>query len=155
LILISKKTGIQFKREADSWNNLMEKMDQGSIDLLPAISRTSERAERYHFTPAYHKIGEYVFAKDDETFDPKKVEQKTFALVKGYSSVDRIKKAYPDVKILEFDTIDGAITAVVTGKADYIYDSLSSISNKLKELLIDTMNLKMLRKVVWLCKMLL
>ncbi len=140
LDLIAKKTGLHIEREVDSWSALMQKTDAGTIDLLPAISVTPERQNKYLFTPGYQKIDEYVFARDSEHFNPQNVGDKTFALLKGYSSVERLKQAYPDVKILLFDSLDEAINAVVTGKADYLYDSLSSISQKLKEQLIDTVH---------------
>ncbi len=140
LDLIAKKTGLHFEVEVDAWNRLMQKMDTGKIDLLPAINRTEARAEKYNFTPVYHTIHEYVFARDGEHFDPANMKEKTFALVKGYSSIVRLKKSYPDVHILEFNSSDETINAVITGQADYLFDSLSSISGKLKELLIDNIH---------------
>jgi len=35
LQLISDKTGLEFQIEPDSWNNLIQKIDRGDIDLIP------------------------------------------------------------------------------------------------------------------------
>jgi two-component system sensor histidine kinase EvgS len=50
LELISRKTGLKFEVETDSWNNLIQKIDNGEIDLLPAVYYSEERGEAYNFS---------------------------------------------------------------------------------------------------------
>jgi PAS domain S-box-containing protein len=134
LKLISHQTGLQFEIETDSFNNLIQKFGRGEIDLLPAVHYTRERDQTYNFTSKYHQVSEYFFARDDAgVSSPNNLSGKTIALVRGFTSINIIRKTYPDLEILEFDSVEQTISAVITYKADLLFESLANISYTLNQ----------------------
>jgi len=134
LQLVSAHTGLEFKVVPDIFSELLRKFDSGEIDLMPAIYENEERRENYNFTSKYHQVTEYIFARDDagvSTSDD--LPGKTVAMVRGFASVETLRKTYPDLNIAEFDSLDSAIDAVVTYEADLLFDSLATLTYTLRQ----------------------
>ncbi len=134
LELITEKTGLRFEIVTDSWSNLLSKLDAGKLDMLPAVYFTEERSQRYNFTTKYHQVTEYIFAREDVDVNSlRDISGKTIAMVKGFASIEKLKHHYSDVNILEVDSVDDAINAVVTYRAELMFDSLAALSHTLKQ----------------------
>lgn len=134
LNLIAAKTGLRFEIETDSWSNLPSKLDVGKLDMLPAVYYTEERNERYLYTEKYHQVTEYIFARHDvDIHSHQDIVKKTVAMVKGFASIDKLKNRYPDIDIVEYNSVDEAINAVVTYRADLLFDSITALSHSLKQ----------------------
>ncbi len=137
LQLISESTGLQFDVEIDSFSTLLQKIERGEIDLLPAVHYTSERAQTYHYTSKYHQVTEYFFSRSDAgVTSAADLRGNTIAIVRDYASKAIIRRAYPELKILEFDSVDETINAVVTYQAELLFGSLSNLSYTLNQLSI-------------------
>ncbi len=134
LKLISRRTGLQFVVETDSFDQLVKKFESGNLDLLPALYYDELRASNYHFTSKYHQAREYFFTRDDSGItSDENLSGKTIALVAGYISIDKVREAYPELSILEVDNVEEAINAVVTYKADLLFDTLALFSYTLRQ----------------------
>lgn len=106
----------------------------GEIDLLPALYYTEERDNTYNFSLKYHQVTEYFFARDDagvSTADD--LPGKTVAMLGGFASIETLRKAYPELTIIEFDSMDDAINAVVTHKADLLFDAIATLTFALRQ----------------------
>ena len=124
---------LRFEVEPHSFSELIRKLDEGEIDLLPALYYTEERDKTYNFSLKYHQVTEYFFARDDagvSTADD--LPGKTVAMLRGFASIETLRKAYPELTIIEFDSMDDAINAVVTYKADLLFDSLATLTHSLQ-----------------------
>lgn len=122
-------TGIKFEPKIDLWENLMRDALAGEITLLPAISFTKERAKQFVFSDYYTANTPYFFALADHNYHSiEDLIGKTVALPKGYSYISTILQNYPTLKILETKNLDGAVTALIEGRADLIVDSLSALN---------------------------
>ena len=134
LKLISQRTGLQFEVEIDSFDNLMQKLDRGDIDLLPAVHYNEERSRTFNYTSKYHQVSEYFFARDDAGAASRKdLSRKTIAMVRGFTSIPTLREAHPDLEVLEFDSVDETINAVVTYQADLLFESLATLSYTLSQ----------------------
>jgi PAS domain S-box-containing protein len=134
LQLISRQTGLQFEVETDSFDQLLRRFESGDIDLMPALYYDEERARTYHYTSKYHQVAEYFFARDDAgVTSAGDLPGKTVALIRGFTSIDKVRKTYPDLNILEVVSVDEAINAVVTYKADVLFDALALYSYTLRQ----------------------
>ncbi|MCZ6829734.1 MAG: transporter substrate-binding domain-containing protein, partial [Gammaproteobacteria bacterium] len=134
LKLIAQRTGLQFEVEIDSFDNLMQKLYRGDIDLLPAVHYNEERSRTFNYTSKYHQVSEYFFARDDAGVASRKdLSKKTIAMVRGFTSIPRLREAYPDLEVLEFDSVDETINAVVTYQADLLFESLATLSYTLSQ----------------------
>jgi len=65
LNVISERTGLQFQVETHSFNELLNKLRAGDVDLLPAVFYSEERSKFSNFTTKYHQLAQYIFARDD------------------------------------------------------------------------------------------
>jgi two-component system sensor histidine kinase EvgS len=134
LELISRQTGLKFEVELDSWNNLIQKINNGDIDLIPAIQYSEERGKAYNFSKKYLQVSEYVFAREDSgIISESDLSGRTAAMVRGFASIDILRQAYPELEILEFGSVDEAIEAVATNKADILFDALATLSFTLRQ----------------------
>jgi PAS domain S-box-containing protein len=128
--LISERTGLQFQVRIANWTRQLEALDNGDLDLLPAVFFNEERGQRYNYTAEYHLVFKYFFARDDVNVD-KSLAGKTVAMVKGFASVETVRASYPDAIILELESINDTIAAVVTRRADYLYESQTVLAYRL------------------------
>ncbi len=139
LKLISKKTGLKFKIQIDTWNNNLTKIKNEKIDLLGAVYYTKERNSFMNYTEAYFEMLDYFFIRDDlniKTID--ELNGKTVAIPKGYAHEEIIKKEFQKIHILHVDTFSQAIDSVLQKKADILFDTYASLSYVLKRNSINT-----------------
>jgi ABC-type amino acid transport substrate-binding protein len=134
LNVISERTGLQFQVETHSFNELLNKLRAGDVDLIPAVFYSEERSRFYNFTTKYHQLAQYVFARDDAgvTADDD-IAGKTAAIVRGFMAVDLLREAYPETEVVEYDSLDDAIDAVVTYRADLLFDSIATLNFTLRQ----------------------
>jgi len=133
LNIISNKLDIEFIPVVDTWFNLLEKIKQQEIQLLPVIYYSEERASYLHYSEPYQTMMGYVFIRDDVIIKTKEDWQdKTLAIPKSYSSLALIKTTFPNINIIEVDNISSAAKAVLENKADFLIDSYSVVNFFLK-----------------------
>ena len=130
LDLIEKKSGLDFKYDIDTWENLLEKTKQKNIDLLPALSKTSDREKYLLFTDKYITTRDYLITKKT-TKDITAVSDlsgKTVAIVNGYVQDEVFRKKYPNVKRYYVNSFLESLDAVITNKADFIVSNIAIIN---------------------------
>ncbi len=136
---VSKLTGLQFIPTFDSWPSLLNKLKTKKIDLLPALYYSKERDKVFHFTQPYQEMIDYFFVRDNlnakSTAD---LNGKTAAIPKGFLHLETIKSSYPDINILQVDSVMAAIESVIEGEADILIDAHPVISYLLKKYSITT-----------------
>ena len=129
LDIIEKKTSLKFEYDIDSWNNLLKKIKQNKIQLLPILKKTQKREEYLLFTRDYLTIRAYVYAlKDAEISNAKDLVGKTIAIPKGSSHEEYIEKNHPKVKVLTVKNVLEAIDAINTKKADFLISNIPIIN---------------------------
>ena len=134
LQLVSDHTGLRFEVEPDSFSKLLEKLGAGEIDLIPAIYFSEERSRSYNYTSKYHQVAEYFFARDDAGISTAAdLPGKTVAMLRGFASIQTLRNTYPDVNIIEYESLDDAIDAVVTHKADLLFDAIATLTFTLRQ----------------------
>jgi two-component system sensor histidine kinase EvgS len=139
LQLLSQKTGLKFHCIVDKWANNLKKMKTQQIDLLHAVYYTKERDTYMHYTKPYFEMLDYFFIRDDLNVTTlKDLDTKRVAMPKGYAHAEILKKEFPKIQIVTVDTFSDAIDAVLSNKADILFDTYASISYKLKQDKIST-----------------
>ena len=129
LHLISKRTGLKFNIIIDSWNNQLNNIKNNKLDLLPNIYYTDERSKYLDYSLSYFEMLNYFFIRDDlNVKDMKDLNGKTIAIPYGYAQIEVLKKEYPLIKIINFDTFSECIDAVLEKKADILLDAYASIN---------------------------
>jgi PAS domain S-box-containing protein len=113
-----------------TWTEVMEKARAGEIDILPCVVQTSDRSEFLLFTRPYLSFPTVVLTRDDAPFVNGVQDFKSgrVALIKGYATVDLLKRDYPDRDFYLADGIEEALRAVSKGKVDAFVGNLASIT---------------------------
>lgn len=136
LNIISEKLGIKFEVVPNlTWIEVLENAKNKKLDILPILTNTPQRSEYLLFTDDYVKIPQAIIARDDtekiENF--KDIKDKTLAVTKGYVDAELLPKKYPNLKIVEVDTLIDALKDIQTGKIDYAYGNLAVLNYYIKE----------------------
>ena len=133
LNLIGDQLNVQFVPVVDQWSNLIQKIKQNEIALLPVLYYSKERDQYLQYTKPYQTMMAYVFIRDDVTIKTKEDwKNKTLAIPRGYSSLEIIKLTYPNINIIEVDDLASAVSLVLEKKAEFLIDSYPVISFFLK-----------------------
>ncbi len=128
LKIISRKTGLKFSYNVDSWSNNLSLFKSKKLDAIANISYTPDRAPYTLYTEEYYKIPNVVFIRDnfsgyknlssligkkvgitrDVFFKEKLISTLTTGIVEYDSQDDMIRD-------LSFGKLDAVITSLVTG----------------------------------------
>jgi len=118
---IGKKLNVRFEWIGnDNFNDGMKSFQAGNADILSAVVLTDSRREVMNFTDSYISLNNVIFARDDAplfgTMDG--LYDYKVAQIRGFSLTEFIRRDYPDIKIVEVDSIAEALTLVTTGEVD-------------------------------------
>ncbi|MDC7242201.1 MAG: transporter substrate-binding domain-containing protein, partial [Spirochaetales bacterium] len=124
-----------------SWNEYLNMIRGGELDVMINIVRTPEREEFLSFTEPFIQYSPSIFIREDmeEIRSLEDLYGKRFALQEGYFYKDQIS-LHPEIEILPVKSTTEAVLAVSRGQADVMID-LMPIVNYLTETLLIT-NLK-------------
>ena len=133
--LITKELGIKINYiNGLSWSELLKALNNGSIDVLPAISKTVEREEYIKFSKSYIKLP-YVKVINGALSDSENsnLENKTIAVFKGSNVENALINEYPNIDLIYLKTVEEAIQKVSTGEVDVFIENLAVITYYLNE----------------------
>jgi len=131
--LVLEKTGLKVEYIKDSWNNLLNSFKEGEIDLLPATFYNKKREEFGLFTKEYYKVKEYIYTKSLNYNDLKNLNNKKIAIVKGYATIDKLKKKFPDIQIIETESLAQSVSLALNESVDALIDYHLVVENFLFE----------------------
>ncbi len=121
LQLVSEKTGIKFIPEPGlEWQDLLNGLKNQTLAVAAPVVQTIERDEYIIFSPAFISAPMVIMTRDDNGSikSPEDITQQTIALVKGYSSSERVVRDNPRIKKLWVTTPLEGLEAVSIGEAD-------------------------------------
>jgi len=131
----SKHYGLKYRAKAHRWSEDLELFKKGKIDLLPAVYYTKEREKWGFFIGPYFKVKNFLYARKDSkirSFD----EIKRLAIIKSYATIPQVKKKFPNIKIIQTNSLLESIEYVLKGKADALYEAQVVVEYTLKKNLI-------------------
>ncbi len=107
-----------------TWNELLNKLDKGIIDVLPDVAYSIERASFLDFTriPVLLSWVQIAVKPGGINNDLKNLDGKTLAVLKGSIQEgickDLESKLGMSIEVLSYDTYDDLVAAVENGQAD-------------------------------------
>ncbi len=127
--LIAKELGIEINYvNGLSWSELLEALNNGTIDVLPAISKTDEREAYIKFSKSYIKLPYVkVINAASPNSEVNNIENKTVAVFKGSNVENALINEYPNVNLVYLKTVVEAIQRVSTGEVDVFIENLAVI----------------------------
>ncbi len=116
-----------------NWGQVIEKVKAQEIDVLPAISKTAERAKYLNFTRPYLKFPYVIFTRSDSELitDIEELLDKRIVVEKNYANYEILRKQYPQIELLLVDNTQQALMALSMGSADAYMGNLATTSHVL------------------------
>lgn len=120
---IAKAEGLKTEIKVLPFNGIIPSLQAGSVDVAVAgITITKERLKNVNFSDAYYKSGLSVLVKEGspiKSFDD--LKGRVVATKKATSSVDYLAQhGISGEKVKQFQNIDAAYQALMTGGADAV-----------------------------------
>lgn len=113
-----------------SWPEVMDRARAQEIDVLPCISKSSERSKFLFFTKPYLSFPMVILTREDAPFinSVQDFEDGKVAVVKGYVTQELLERDHPNRKFYLAKDIDKALRDVSKGKVDAFVGNLASIT---------------------------
>lgn len=117
-----------------SWLQQLAAYKRGEIDVFAAMSPTTERRKQFLFSHPYISTPMILLTRDDIDFIAglHELSGKKVAVVKGYATTSYIKQDFPDIHIVEYDTLKQALYSVSEGKTDAAFDTLATATYNIR-----------------------
>ncbi|WP_320171238.1 diguanylate cyclase domain-containing protein [Maridesulfovibrio sp.] len=131
LKLISQKWGIDFQLvPTRTWTETLEKARSRECDILALAMSTPKREKYLKVTKPYIVIPLVIATTKDKPFiaDLPDVIHHQIGLTKGYAYIEFLRKEYPEMKIVEFETVHDGLAALEKGIIYGFIDNLDTIS---------------------------
>lgn len=118
--LAAKRAGLKIEFTFGQWDDLVGRIKQKKLDMLPGLVRTKERQEFILFTDSYFSSEDVIWTRDaeDEIRSEADLDGKTVVVEKGYSTHSRLEKSYPQIKLMVVETTLEALKALSQGHAE-------------------------------------
>lgn len=131
---IVKKLNLNVQYVPNKWSVLLENFKQNEIDVLPTTYYTKERATYGNFSRPYMDIKEQLYVKKDKNINSfEDLKNGSIAIVKAYGAIEKIRKKYPTIKIVEVDTLKKSVDMVLTNQVDAIFNTQFGIDSFLND----------------------
>ena len=115
--------------KTDSWSQSVEFAQQRKCDLLSLAASTPERKKYLNFTSPYLVFPHVLVTKTNSPFinNFTLLANKIIGIPKGYAHQDIIKKDYPDITVVEVETIKDGLQKVANGRLYGFIGSLNTV----------------------------
>lgn len=135
LDMISEATGLTFRyQKLPSGNITYEKLQQLKIDMVAGVesNETNKHASGIAMTEAYLHAEKVFVCKRGEVFRPD--NKMVIAIDSGSQTLEKvIRQQYPRFQILFCDSLEEALSALLSGKADAVLQNQYTIERLLSK----------------------
>ncbi len=146
--LIQKSLPISIKLiPTITWSQSLELAKQRKCDILSAAASTPQREKYLNFTKTYLKFPQVIATKMDEPFivDFKDIIHNKIGAKKGSSVVELIKIKYPNINLIEVNSVKEGLSKVNSGELYGFINTIATLRYSIVKYGI--LNLKVASKV--------
>lgn len=133
--LIAERTGLEFEIvPTTEWKASLEKAKSGDADAVSFLNKTEERSQWLLFTEPYFVDPNVLITREEHDYitSLSRYIDETMVLPEGTSIEERLRKDYPNLKIVIVSSEDEAIDYVEEKKADFTLRSLTMAAYVIK-----------------------
>ena len=119
--LFEQKLDIRFHRiHFTTWNEILNGLKDSEVDMAGAIQKTKEREEFLTFTRPFLEIPLVILCQSNynKELTEDQINKMTLACVKGYTSLEYVRKKYPGTRITECESDLSAILQTSLGHTE-------------------------------------
>ena len=121
LKLIESKLDVTFETNKKyDWNEALEAMKSGDVDIMSAIIRTPEREQFVNFTEPYFTTPTVIVTRKDTFFvgSMSSLNGKKVGLIKGYALSELIARDFPQIQVVDIESITEGLAKVESREID-------------------------------------
>jgi PAS domain S-box-containing protein len=129
--LISERLGIKMNLiKGLTWTQVMEKVRQQKIDIVPSVMKSPEREKDFHFTKPVFSTPIIIATRKDYTVVDglKNLKNNKVGVVKGYITEEILSNNFPGIKRITFNSLSEGLLALDEKQIDAFIDNLATIS---------------------------
>ena len=133
--LILEKLPINFEFiKGYTWIEYLEKLKNNELDIISNIVYTKKREKEYAFTKnSIFDIKIAILSKKNfDTFE--QLQEKKIGVINGYYIESILKKYYPSIKLIKYNTTKQLIQSLLNGQVDGIIQNYGVLSHLVKQL---------------------
>ncbi|MCG7984114.1 MAG: transporter substrate-binding domain-containing protein [Candidatus Thiodiazotropha lotti] len=133
--LVAERVGFDVEYvSGPSWNEFLQMMKMGTLDVMLNIVKTPERKKYLLFTQPYADNPNAILSKKDKPYESiKSLFGKTVAVPKGFFTEEILSKNYPEIRLLPLNNMLETMKAVTFGKADAALGELAVFNHLLND----------------------
>lgn len=135
IALISERTGLKFEIvRTKSWDQSLEIAKSGKADVISFLNKTEERSRWLLFTEPFFYDPNVLITREEHDYilNLARLKDETVVLPNGTSVEERLRKDYPNLKIIIVKSEQEAISYVDRKKADMTLRSLTMAAYVIK-----------------------
>lgn len=130
--LIEEKLGVTFHSyPGETWSALIDDLYEKKVDVVPGLNYTEARAEKILFTSPYTEAPYTIISKSRDIDDAflKKAENLRIVIPQKFAVGKFIEQRYPQLRLIEKETIHACIMAVAFDEVDVTFASVAVASH--------------------------
>lgn len=118
-----------------TWSDSLNYFKAGKCEIISLIAATKLRNKYMNFTSPYldSSITLATRSGSPSIVNISSLENKKIAIVKNYATYDIVKEIYPNLKIVEVETLNDGLIKIKDGNVFGVIDSLVSINYHLQK----------------------
>ena len=110
----SKIIGLEAVFITDKWSNLVSRFKNKEIDILPVISYSKKREDFLQYSNTYLNQTLTIVTKKsiNDIVNLDDLSTKKVGMIKGWNSTNILRKNYPNMNIIEFESLNDVFDAI-------------------------------------------
>ena len=128
-----KKLNIKIKQ--GPWKDIFNDFTNHDVDVLPALYYSKDRTKYGNYSKKLFTLNEFIYVKDNSDIE-NFTDIKNIAIIKGYVMIDKVKKKYPNIKIIQTNNLQESFELLMQNKVQSILDGQIIVEDFLKNNLI-------------------
>jgi len=135
MALMSKQFGIPARVvRTRNWVESLQFVREHKCDILPMAIQTAERDAYLGFTSPWLSVPYAVATRPDQIYisNIDQVIEHEFGVVRGSASKNALMKTYPNIKLVEVESVADGLNRVDSGKLFGVIDAVATLSRAIQ-----------------------
>ena len=128
--LLRDKVGLAVDEVAGPWSSVLKQVSDGELDVLVAVAGSPERREKLNFVGPYLSTPTAIVTRSNyqQVWDLAGFSGRKLALIEDHFLINRIRSAYPSIKLVEVPSQEDALRLLAAGSADVAIGNLHAVN---------------------------
>lgn len=147
ITIIADELGLNIHTQVfDEWQNLLDALISGEVDMAGSVAKTPEREFQLSFTDSYWPApwGLVTSFNHVNVFSLDDLNGQRLAVVEGYHIISQLMREHPRLKLILVPDSQAGLKAVDQGKADVFIDKVVNLSSDLRNDKFSSLKMSML-----------